>query len=137
MTKNDDNRYVPSIDIPIDDYSNMTLHDIFAKRKALQYLKNPKKYLQQTEIINFSIIRAEIEKAGKEELAALQRKAEKVELSHFDHYENERRVVVFKGTLKWRKKNKDKSVIDDETKKFMKDLIIEHNRNKCGNRWMC
>ena len=69
MNKNFDNGYVPQVGQAIDDYQDMDLVEVFAKQKALTFLQNPRKYVNQTKVVNFSIINAELttETEGKKQ----------------------------------------------------------------------
>ena len=58
--KNYAHGYIPQLDEPFEDERCFDLEDVFKKQKADRFLKNPQKYIQKTEVINFGIIHEEI-----------------------------------------------------------------------------
>ena len=129
--KNYSNSYIPKVSQPIDNYADLCLDEVFEKQKAVDYLRNPKKYLTNTEVLNFGIINANLEGRGKPDIDYLQEKADAIKFVDFDRYGKKNKVKAFKGTLKW--KGKKSALVD--VKDEMKDFLRENE--KCKFHCMC
>ena len=132
------NEYIPHVNRAIDDHDELELVDIFDKQCAVSFLDSPKNYLEKVTLINFDIMQRETKltelKGTKScckkidfteiyiELAKLQLKAEDIKTTDFKNYENEYKLVAYKGTLKWDKKHKK---LHSDTKPIMKNFVNE------------
>ena len=128
--------YIPQLDKPFEDERCFDLEDVFKKQKADRFLKNPQKYIQKTEVINFGIIHEEIKATAltRERVEKLKKRAETVLADDFKHYNIENKLRGFEGILKAKKKDR---MLDAETKNSMKEFLLEHKPNSRCNCCFC
>ena len=130
MNKNFD--YVPKVGQAIDDYRDMDLIEVFAKQKALAFLQNPQKYMNQTKVLNFSIINAKLATEGKRQnIKCLKKQAENIEITVFNNYEEKNKTIAFGGILQSRK---SKTALTAETRYYMKGHMKKVKANENGTK---
>ena len=132
MNKNFDNGYVPQVGQPIEDYEDMDLIEVFAKQKALTFLQNPRKYVNHTKVVNFSIINAELSTntttaEKKQNAKCFKKQAENIKITDFKNYEDSNKTIAFEGILKSRK---SKTALSAEMRVHMKEHIAARNGTK-------
>ena len=110
VKKNYSNSCRQKVSQHIDNCADLSLDEVFAKQKAVDYLKDLKQYLKNTEVVNFGIINANLEGRGKMYIENLQRKAKVIKFSDFDSHEKKKKAITFKGTLK--RKGKKYALVD-------------------------
>ena len=104
--------------------------DIFERDAVEKFTDSPLKYLNETKIVDFSIINKELkmnlEKLSFEviyrELKKIKKIAKKIDISDYDNYTDTEKLQGYKGTLLWDKQNYGRK-LDDSMRGKMSEVI--------------
>ena len=129
------NKYIPQLsrDVGSND-CDLDLIDIFELQEVDKFVKTSTKYLNETKIINFAMINMEKEQLEKEninfdiifrELKKLKVTAKTVDISDFDNYNENDKIIAYEGTLTWDKNNYRRK-LQTQTRESMLALVMKH-----------